>query len=178
MNQGSPSQPGGDALPRGFVEAYLHELDRVREVTVRTARLVPDVLWPESPAAGMMTVAELLGHVLDTERGIASGVGGGPWNFEPAREGSSPPVGGSLFHPAEDFARRSAEVRVETAAVLRRLGETGLWAEVVAPFGYRGPALFLVDSIRENEVHHRGQVFIVLRKHGLKPPWLYGEEAG
>jgi uncharacterized damage-inducible protein DinB len=178
MNQGMLSQPGGDALPRGFVEAYLRELDRVRGVTVRTASLVPDALWLESPAAGMLTVAELLGHVLDTERGIASGVGGGPWDFGPAREGSGSLVGEALSRPADDFAARSAEVRAQTAAVLRRLGETGLWAEVVAPFGYRGPALFLVDSIRENEVHHRGQVFIVLRKHGLKPPWLYGEEAG
>ncbi len=156
-------------LPAGFVKAYLGELDRVRTVTVRTAGLIPTPAWSERPADRMMTLRELLAHILDVEDAIVRGVTRGDWRF--GRPENSPE---RLTGPNE-FSERSREVRAATTGALTELGEVGLWREVTAPFGYRGPALFLIDSIRENEIHHRGQVYVVMRRLGLEPPWLYGE---
>ncbi len=158
----------GAFLPAGFVEVYLRELDRVRGVTIETARLVPAEAWDSSPAPAVMAVREHLAHVLDVEEATIDGVVSGRWRF-----GRPENAAANLAGPG-DFARRSAEVRAATARVLVELGETGLWREVATPFGYRGPALFLVDSARENEVHHRAQIFVLLRQRGIEPPWLYG----
>ncbi len=157
-------------LPAGFVQAYLRELDRIREVTVKTARMVPADHWNRAPAPGMMTARELLAHILDTEQATVEGVLAGEWRFG-RPENAASGIGGP-----DDFARRSEAVRQATARALTGLGDAGLWRDVEAPFGYRGPALFLLDSIRENEVHHRAQIFVLLRKAGIKPPWLYGDE--
>lgn len=160
----------GASLPAGFVEAYLRELDRVRRVTVETARLVPAEVWDASPAPAVMTVRELLAHVLDVEEATMDGVVTGHWRF------GRPENAAANLAGFDDFARRSAEVRAATARALVELGGAGLWREMITPFGFGGPALFLVDSARENEVHHRAQIFVLLRQRGLKPPWLYGEE--
>jgi len=56
----APMPNTGPSLPPGFAEAYLCDLDRVRKVTVETARQVAPEAWETSPAPGTMTVRELL----------------------------------------------------------------------------------------------------------------------
>jgi uncharacterized damage-inducible protein DinB len=151
----------------GFAREYLWELDRVRKVTIATARLLPAAAMGFSAVGDMMTAAGILSHIVDVEDAMVDGVGGGKWTFGRPE---------NKVADVDSFIRRSAEVRERTCRAVTEMGERGLWSQITAPFGYRGPALFLLDSIRENEVHHRGQLFVYLRILGIAPPWLYGEE--
>jgi len=150
---------------RTIVEACLDDLDRIREVTLDTARLFPGGNLNPKPVPGMRSAGQILAHILDTEIAVAMAIGTGVWRF-----GQGP----HRLSRLETFERWSAATRRRTLEYLANLDDDRLWQPAEAPDGAPLSVFLLFQTIAENEIHHRGQLFVYLRLLGLEPPWLYG----
>lgn len=81
---------------------------------------------------------------------------------------------GSAF-PAEDYSTFSdclqlmRDVHETTQSVYRRLSASDLTKEISA-FGLMIPMDRLLWSIVQEEAHHRGQIYLLLRIQGVAPP--------
>lgn len=74
--------------------------------------------------------------------------------------------------PAEDFAAAKARLNATTDPIrsaLESLSEDQLNAVIEAFGGRQMPVYTLIDFMREHEVHHKGQLWMMARMVGLEP---------
>ena len=146
----------------------------VRENTIKIAEEIPESKLDFSPAAGVRTIRQLLTHIalLDSFAGIhrEKRTNYDGFNF-PAMVGQM---------QAEEQKPRS---KAELIALLKQRGEeTASWIETLSdeflaepftqPRGVTPPTksrFEMIMSMKEHEMHHRGQLMLIERMLGITP---------
>lgn len=146
---------------------FLRYYERIRARTMRVARCIPDDRLDWRPADGTFSFADLLRHLGATERWMfAENVSGRPSRYP----GHGPEITAPGEHPIAYIDR----MHRDAMNLFVTLDADGLAREVTTPGGATMVAWKWLRAMIEHEVHHRGQIYLMLRMIGVDAPPLYG----
>jgi uncharacterized damage-inducible protein DinB len=140
---------------------------RVRARTEAVLARVPDDRIDWSPGSGAMTFGDVIRHLALTER----------WLFvevacrRPSRYESHDARWGRSSDEARALMRRLHRESEELIAALSRVD---LESSVPTPGGASMAAWKWLRAMCEHEVHHRGQLYLMLRLCGIETPPIFG----
>ena len=149
------------------VEPFLDYLASVRARTDRVTACIPaeHVEWAHRP--GAFTLGDLVRHLAATERWMfAENVAGRPSRY--------PGHGRELADGRDavlDYLRRMHE---ESLGIFRALTPEALARKCTTPAGTPITTWKWLRAMVEHEIHHRGQIYLVLGMLGVPTPPLYG----
>ncbi len=135
----------------------------VRALTLNVLERFPDEEMAFRPAEGIRTAAEQFDHILAVELYFRKGLAQNVW-------GPVPTPGLGIISKAELYDRLSRE-HEETGCVLRVLPESAFTGYHQTRFGRLTGEGVLYVGIDE-EIHHRGNLYIYLRLLGIEPPQM------
>ena len=149
------------------IDQFLEYLARIRERTQRVVELVPDDRLEWRPDPDAFSFADLLRHVAALERYMfAENVRGRPSRY--------PGHGPELAEGAEEVRAFWRRCRREALAVYRDLTDADLERNCTTPAGAELRTWKWLRAMVEHEVHHRGQLYLMLRMVSVDTPPLYG----
>ncbi|MCA9835529.1 MAG: DinB family protein [Trueperaceae bacterium] len=75
------------------------------------------------------------------------------------------------FEPSQNFAEAKARLKASTETVVSSLSAMTdeQLSSMVEALGTQMPAFTLVDLLREHEIHHKGQLWMMARMIGIEP---------
>ena len=147
-----------------FLATWAHESAQ----TARVMSALTDDSLGQRVAEGYRSLGELAWHVVASQREIAGKTGleyDAPTNRDPV------PVRAAEIHSAYVDAAKSLAGAVQrqwTDASLRDTDEI---------YGRQWARGFTLSVVLSHEVHHRGQMTVLMRQAGLKVPGVYGPSA-
>lgn len=146
---------------RHFSRLWAHEAAQ----TARVFATLTDASLSQRVAEGHRTLGDLAWHVVVSPREIAAHAGlefAGPTKRQPA-------------------PTRAAELHANYVDAAKTLGEAvdDAWTDDMlkakVPFyGQEIPRGIVLATILHHEIHHRGQMTVLMRQAGLKVPGVYG----
>ena len=145
---------------RHFVAAWAAE----SEQTSRVLAELTDASLAQPVAPGHRNLGELAWHVATSVRGIAGWIGlkvDGPAKKDPMPDAAGIKAG-------YERAAKSLAERVEadyTDETLKQKDQV---------YGQEWPRGLTLDVLLRHEIHHRGQMTVLMRQAGLKVPGVYG----
>jgi uncharacterized damage-inducible protein DinB len=146
---------------------FLRYFENVRARTVRVVDCIPPDQLEWRPLEGMFSLADLVRHVAATERFMfAENVQGKASRY--------PGHGPELAAGHEAVMAYFRRLHAEAADIIGRLTPTDLRRPCATPGGIELPTWKWLRSMIEHEVHHRGQIYLMLRLLGVHTPPLYG----
>jgi uncharacterized damage-inducible protein DinB len=149
------------------VEPFLDYLGRVRERTRRVAACIPPDRLEWRPREGTFSCGDLLRHLGAIERWMfAENVSGRPSRY--------PGHGPELAEGYDAVLAYLDRMHEESMEIFRALTPEGLRARCTTPGGASMPAWKWLRSMVEHEIHHRGQIYLMLNLLGAPTPPLYG----
>jgi len=140
---------------------------RVRERTAAVVAHVPADRVDWSPGVGAMTFGDLIRHVALTERWLFVEVacgGTSRYDSHDTRWGASLPEVQALM----------LRLHRESQARLAAFDERDWQRRIITPGGASLPAWKWVRAMCEHEIHHRGQLYLMLRLCGIATPPVFG----
>lgn len=141
-------------------------LEGNHRLTIRTLQAYPEQELFVHAAPNMRTAAAVFQEILGVNRAYVRGTATGQWEYvDVARDVST----------KEGLLEAFAAVQDETRQWWDAITEERLLAVEDDGFGW-GPPQSNLDRIiysLENEIHHRGQVYVYLRELGVEPPAFY-----
>ena len=149
------------------IDDFLAYLARVRERTQRVVDLVPDdgLGWRPDPDA--FSFADLLRHVAALERYMfAENVRGRPSRY--------PGHGPKVAEGAEEVRAFWRRCRREALSEYGELTDADLERDCTTPAGAELRTWKWLRAMVEHEVHHRAQLYLMLRMVSVDTPPLYG----
>lgn len=149
------------------VDGFLGYLTRIRERTERVVDLVPDRRFGWRPEPGAFSFADLLRHVAALERYMfAENVRGEPSRY--------PGHGPDLAESPDEVRAFWRRCRDESFAIFEGLADEDLARPCSTPAGAELRTWKWLRALVEHEVHHRGQLYLMLRGVGVETPPLFG----
>ena len=149
------------------VAGFLRYFENVRGRTERVLACIPPAQLEWRPRSGAFSFGDLIRHLGAIERYMfAENVQGRPSRY--------PGHGSELADGWEDvnaFLRRMHE---ESVAIFSSLTPDALERACTTPGGARLPAWKWLRAMVEHEVHHRGQIYVMLGMLGVSTPPLFG----
>jgi uncharacterized damage-inducible protein DinB len=143
--------------------AIIKYWDNVRELTLKLLDLFPDDKFSFRPVSEIRSVAEQFEHILSVELYIREGLVSDMWSTVPTL---------GLGHADKATLReRLNGEHLVTSDVLRALPEDGFNRLYQAKFGPVSGEGLIYLAIDE-EIHHRGNLYIYLRLLDIKPPQM------
>jgi uncharacterized damage-inducible protein DinB len=145
-------------------------LDYYEGIRARTARVV-DCIPPErfdwAPAEGKFSFADLVRHLAGIERFMfAENVAG--------RASRYPGHGPELASGREAVLDYFERLHAEAMAIFATLDAEALQRRCSTPAGIQITTWKWLRAMVEHEVHHRGQLYLMLGQLGVETPPLYG----
>lgn len=147
----------------GFVEYW----EGVRARTLRVAACIPPERLEWAPREGAFTFGDLLRHLAAIER----------WMFaENARGAPSryPGHGRDLADGWDAVHAYLARMHAEAVEIISALSPDDLRRKTTTPAGTPITAWKWLRAMVEHEVHHRGQLYLMLGMLGVPTPPMYG----
>ena len=156
-------------MPKGIdrMQEFLKYLGNIRSRTMKVAELVPEERIDWTPADGAMSFGDLLRHIAVTGR----------WMFVETAMGRpsqytthGPEVAGTkaaILHLLE-------QTQSDSVACLGTLQPSALDERVLTPAGASLTRGKWLRAMVEHEVHHRGQLYLMLRMCGVPTPPIFG----
>jgi uncharacterized damage-inducible protein DinB len=149
------------------VEPFLDYFGRIHERTRRVAACIPPGHIEWAPREGAFSLGDTLRHLGAIERWMfAENVSGRPSRY--------PGHGRELaegFEGVMDFFER---MHAESMEIFRALTDEALQTRCTTPGGASMPAWKWLRAMVEHEIHHRGQIYLLLNLLGVPTPPLYG----
>jgi uncharacterized damage-inducible protein DinB len=149
------------------IAVFLQYFENVRGRTERVLACIPPAQLEWRPRPGAFSFGDLIRHLGAIERYMfAENVQGRPSRY--------PGHGSELADGWEDvnaFLRRMHE---ESVAIFSLLTPDALVRACTTPGGARLPVWKWLRAMVEHEVHHRGQIYIMLGMLGVSTPPLFG----
>lgn len=140
-------------------------LQRYRAVTLQVLDLVDDQDLAWRPSAEQYSLGQQLLHIAQTEDLYAHGLFEGEWDLSRARFPEVLPDRGGLRRFFDD-------VRAMTLRALARTAPGELGREVEMPGSpIRASLRSWLWFVLEHEIHHKGQIWMYLRRMGYTPPF-------
>ncbi|MGH7460890.1 MAG: DinB family protein [Longimicrobiales bacterium] len=146
---------------------YLRYFENVRTRTERVIDSIPAEQLDWRPADGMFSFADLIRHLGATER----------WMFgenvqcQPSRYPGHGPELAAGYHEVRNYLKN---MHAQTVQIIQELSADDLARRCVTPGGSPLPVWKWLRSMIEHEVHHRGQIYLMLRLLNVTTPPLYG----
>lgn len=149
------------------IEPFIEYYRRLRERTLRVVECIPPDRLEWTPGAGAFSFGDVLRHVAGIERYVFAENA----HLRPSRY---PGHGRELadgYEAVRAFLDRAHRETLELLAALtpddlRRRCETGAGTSL--------PVWKWLRAMAEHEVHHRGQLYLMLRLVGVPTPPMYG----
>ena len=149
------------------VEPFLDYFGRVRERTRRVAACIPPDRLEWRPREGAFSPGDILRHLAAIERWMfAENVSGRPSRY--------PGHGPELADGYDAVLAYLDRMHEEAMEIFRALTPEALQARCTTPGGASMPAWKWMRSMVEHEIHHRGQIYLMLNLLGVPTPPLYG----
>jgi uncharacterized damage-inducible protein DinB len=146
---------------------FLEHFERVRARTRRVAVCIPDDQIEWRPKPGGFSLGDLVRHIAVTERYMwAETVLNRPSRY--------------TSHGAELASGRTAvldlldRLHEESMAIFRTLTPETLAGKCTTPEGTAVTTWKWLRAMAEHEIHHRGQIYLLLNLLGVPTPPLYG----
>lgn len=149
------------------IDVFLDYYQGIRERTRRVVACIPDERMDWRPAPDRFSFADLVRHLAATERYMfAENVAGRP---------SSYPGHGPELADGADAVRAYFEARhAEAMEIFRGLDADVLQRKCGTPGGVTLRTWKWLRAMVEHEVHHRGQLYVMLGLIGASAPPLFG----
>jgi uncharacterized damage-inducible protein DinB len=149
------------------VAGFLAYYDSIRTRTTRVVQLIPDDAMEWRPGEGRFSFGDQLRHVAAIER----------WTFAENAAGRPSRYPGH----GQELASGAAEVRAfwerlntESRAIYAGLSDADLQRRCTTTAGASLPVWKWLRAMIEHEVHHRGQIYMMLGLIGVPTPPIYG----
>ena len=150
-------------LAAGFADYF----ENIRARTARVIACIPRDRFDWAPAAGKFSFADIVRHIAATERFMwAENVQGKASRY--------PGHGRELADGPDAVLAYFDRCHAESLAIFASLTPGQLTAKVRTPGGASITAWKWLRAMTEHEVHHRGQIYLMLGLLGVETPPLYG----
>lgn len=149
------------------IEPFLDYFERVRERTRRVIACIPpeSLEWTHKP--GAFTFGDLIRHLGAIERHMfAENAQGRPSRY--------PGHGPELAEGHEAVLAYFDEMHRQSMEIFRGLTAEDLQSRCETPGGTKIAVWKWLRSMVEHEIHHRGQIYLMLGILGVATPPLYG----
>ncbi|HSJ08498.1 MAG TPA: DinB family protein [Longimicrobiales bacterium] len=147
----------------GFLAWY----DSIARRTTRVIDCIPDDAMEWRPGDGRFSFADLVRHLAALERWMfAENVAGRPSRY--------PGHGPELASGHAAVRAFYTQMRGESRAIFAALGDDDLQRRCVTPAGASLPVWKWLRAMVEHEVHHRGQLYLMLGIIGTPTPPMFG----
>jgi uncharacterized damage-inducible protein DinB len=140
---------------------------RVRKRTEAVIACVPNSRVDWSPGSGAMTFGDLIRHLALTERWLFVEVACG----RPPRYHSHDEQWGASL---SDICALMSRLHIESQELLATFEEAHWERRVTTPGGASMAAWKWIRAMCEHEIHHRGQLYLMLRLCGSATPPIFG----
>ena len=155
------------AVPRTTGADLLSYLERVHERTRRLVTLIPPGHMEWAPRPGWFTLGGVVRHLAGTERWMwAENVLGQPSRYS----GHGP----ELARESETVLDYYDRLHGESAAIFSVLDDAALARRVPTPADSTMTCWKWLRAMAEHEVHHRGQLYLMLALRGVPTPPIFG----
>lgn len=149
------------------IEPFLDYYAKIRERTRRVVALIPPDRLEWAPREGAWSFGDLVRHLGAIERWMfAENVSGRPSRY--------PGHGRELADGFDAVLAYFDRMHEEAMDVFRALTPEDLQARCTTPGGASMPAWKWLRAMVEHEIHHRGQIYLMLGMIGVPTPPLYG----
>lgn len=149
------------------IEPFVAYYSRLRERTMRVVERIPPDRVEWRPHEGAFSFADILRHLGAIERWVfAENVHGRPSRY--------PGHGTDLADGHDAVLVYFDRTHRETLALLSDLTPEDLRRPCRTPAGSSLPAWKWLRALAEHEVHHRGQLYLMLRMIGVPSPPMFG----
>lgn len=149
------------------VASFLSYYEGIRERTRRVVACIPDERMEWRHAPGRFSFADLVRHLAALERYMfAENAAGRPSTY--------PGHGPELADGADDVRRFYDRMRAESLEIFRALTDADLARRCTTPAGASMPVWKWLRAMVEHEVHHRGQLYLMLGMVGVATPPIFG----
>ena len=149
------------------IEPFLDYYAKIRERTRRVVALIPPDRLEWAPREGAWSFGDLVRHLGAIERWMfAENVSGRPSRY--------PGHGRELADGYEAVLAYFDQMHREAMEIFAALTPEALQARCTTPGGASMPAWKWLRAMVEHEIHHRGQIYLMLGLIGVPTPPLYG----
>jgi uncharacterized damage-inducible protein DinB len=149
------------------IDDFLDYFGSIRGRTKRVAAVIPPDLFDWAPKPGAFTFADTIRHLAATERWMfAETVSGRPSAY--------PGCGRELADGAEGVMRYLDTMHEQALALFSLLTPEQLARKCMTPGGVEITTWKWLRAMTEHEIHHRGQIYMMLGLNGIATPPLYG----
>jgi uncharacterized damage-inducible protein DinB len=149
------------------IEPFLDYYARVRQRTRRVVACIPPERLEWAPRDGAWSLGDVVRHLGAIERWMfAENVSGRPSRY--------PGHGRGLADGYDEVLAYLNRMHDESMDLFAALTPEALQARCTTPGGASMPAWKWLRSMVEHEIHHRGQIYLMLNLLGVPTPPLYG----
>ena len=149
------------------IQPFLEYFNGIRARTLRVVERIPPEHLEWTHAAGRFTFGDLIRHIGATERYMfAENVRGEPSRY--------PGHGRELADGWEAVKSFLERMHAESVEIFGALSEEDLRRKCSTPGGTSITTWKWLRAMIEHEVHHRGQIYLMLGALGVSAPPLYG----
>jgi uncharacterized damage-inducible protein DinB len=149
------------------VSEFLEYFESIRGRTRRVVQCIPAerIEWTHAP--GRFTLGDLVRHLAATERWMfAENVAGRPSRY--------PGHAAELASGHDGVIAYLDRMHGEAVAIFASLSDAALQQRCTTPSGIALPTWKWLRAMVEHEVHHRGQMYLMLGMLDVSTPPLYG----
>lgn len=146
---------------------FLKYFENIRSRTTRVIDCIPPDQFEWRPRPDAWSFADLVRHIAATERYMF----GENVQGKPSRYPGHGPELADGHDGVLDYYRRMHD---ETVQILSALSADDMQRKVSTPGGIEITCWKWLRGMIEHEVHHRGQIYLMLKMIGVPTPPLYG----
>jgi uncharacterized damage-inducible protein DinB len=149
------------------IGSFLSYFEGIRNRTERVIAVIPPDRLEWRPREGAFSSGDLIRHVAATERYMfAENVAGRPSRY--------PGHGPELAEGFDDVVKYLRRMHAESVAIMSELTPETLQFPCITPAGTPITRWKWLRAMVEHEVHHRGQIYLIMNLLGVTTPPLYG----
>ncbi len=146
------------------LEEFLQDWNYEGSATQKILDALTDESLSQSVAAGHRTLGELAWHVVTSVHQIISQTG---LQFEGA-------AGEAVPASAKEMADSYRITSENLVSAIKEQWNDATLKEIKEMFGQPMPVAVILGMTNTHQIHHRGQMTILMRQAGLKVPGVYG----
>jgi uncharacterized damage-inducible protein DinB len=149
------------------IRTFLEYYERIRQRTTNVVRLIPPDRLEWTPHPGKFTLGDTARHIGTIERYMyAETVQGRPSRY--------PGCGRELADGLDEVIAYMERLHAESVAIFSALSQEDLQRKCMTPGDQPITTWKWLRAMVEHEVHHRGQIYLMLGMLGVETPPLFG----
>ena len=147
---------------------FIKYFESIRRRTLNYIRVIPPDRLDWSPKEGEFTCADIIRHIIETEKMFVRVAMQGRWKYEGHEAGWEQSL--------EALIAQLEATHVEAMEKLRQFPDQNLNEPRYGPKGDGHPvkAWRWLMAMAEHEIHHRSQLAVYLSLMGVQPPHIFG----